>query len=377
MNVLIVILIMIAVGALIGGLTNSLAIKMLFRPYRPIYLFGKQLPFTPGLIPKRQEELARQLGKMVVEHLLTPDGIKKKFDDPQFQQKMTSYAQEEVEKALTTEKSLREVLQSTVGLSEEDLRGKLNTFISDRYNETMDHYRSLPIQSVLKDEWKQKGEESLPKVSAYILQSLDAYVASEEGKDKLSSLVNEYLGNQGFLGNMISSFMGNVNLAEKVQPAISGYLQSYDAKQWLTSLLKEEWDKWMEKPVREVEEQIGADAIIESVTSLVNNALPITTWLDRSIREHTAPIRPVILQDLVPSVLYKGGSYVSERIPELMTELKLEEVVQSEVESFSVQRLEEMVLGISRREFKMITYLGALLGGFIGLLQAIIIQLIG
>ena len=56
---------------------KSFSDKMLFRPHRPIY-FGKfQVPFTPGLIPKRRDELAVQLGKMVVEHLLTPEGIGK------------------------------------------------------------------------------------------------------------------------------------------------------------------------------------------------------------------------------------------------------------------------------------------------------------
>ena len=59
------------------GYTNHLAIKMLFRPHRPIYIGKFQVPFTPGLIPKRRDELAVQLGKMVVEHLLTPEGIGK------------------------------------------------------------------------------------------------------------------------------------------------------------------------------------------------------------------------------------------------------------------------------------------------------------
>lgn len=67
---------MIVIGAVIGAATNHLAIKMLFRPYKPYYLFGKQLPFTPGLIPKRRDEVAKQVGVMVMEHLLTPEGIK-------------------------------------------------------------------------------------------------------------------------------------------------------------------------------------------------------------------------------------------------------------------------------------------------------------
>ena len=61
-NAIITILFMAVIGAIIGGVTNHLAIKMLFKPHNPIYIKGKRLPFTPGLIPKRREELARQLG---------------------------------------------------------------------------------------------------------------------------------------------------------------------------------------------------------------------------------------------------------------------------------------------------------------------------
>jgi uncharacterized membrane protein YheB (UPF0754 family) len=60
----------------------------------------------------------------------------------------------------------------------------------------------------------------------------------------------------------------------------------------------------------------------------------------------------------------------------MLGQLHLQEIVREQVQSFSVSRLEEMVLGISRREFTMITYLGALLGGLIGALQGIIVMLI-
>ena len=48
-------------GGVIGYFTNDLAIKMLFRPYKAVYVWGKQLPFTPGLIPTNQERLAKKV----------------------------------------------------------------------------------------------------------------------------------------------------------------------------------------------------------------------------------------------------------------------------------------------------------------------------
>lgn len=64
-------------GAIIGYFTNDLAINMLFRPYRPIFIFKKQLPFTPGLIPKNQERLAKRVSDTIMGSLLTPEELQK------------------------------------------------------------------------------------------------------------------------------------------------------------------------------------------------------------------------------------------------------------------------------------------------------------
>ncbi|MGD1860378.1 MAG: DUF445 domain-containing protein [Leptolyngbyaceae cyanobacterium] len=60
------------VGGVIGYFTNDLAIKMLFRPYRPYYIFKRRLPLTPGLIPSNQERLARRIADTIMGSLLTP-----------------------------------------------------------------------------------------------------------------------------------------------------------------------------------------------------------------------------------------------------------------------------------------------------------------
>jgi uncharacterized membrane protein YheB (UPF0754 family) len=64
-------------GALIGYLTNWLAVKMLFRPYYPKKIGKWTLPFTPGIIPKRKSALAKAVGKAVGEELFTKDDLQK------------------------------------------------------------------------------------------------------------------------------------------------------------------------------------------------------------------------------------------------------------------------------------------------------------
>lgn len=62
------------ISALIGWITNIVAIRMLFRPYRPV-----KIPFInyalQGVFPKRQPELAKNLGRVVEEQLLCAEDV--------------------------------------------------------------------------------------------------------------------------------------------------------------------------------------------------------------------------------------------------------------------------------------------------------------
>ncbi|MEH2381093.1 MAG: DUF445 domain-containing protein [Nostoc sp.] len=62
-------------GGIIGYFTNDIAIKMLFRPYRAIYIAGRRVPFTPGLIPRNQERLAKNISDTIMGSLLTPEEL--------------------------------------------------------------------------------------------------------------------------------------------------------------------------------------------------------------------------------------------------------------------------------------------------------------
>ena len=63
------------IGALIGAITNELAIRMLFRPYKPIYFLGIKLPMTPGVIPSQREVIAGNIAETFEKHLLSGEEI--------------------------------------------------------------------------------------------------------------------------------------------------------------------------------------------------------------------------------------------------------------------------------------------------------------
>lgn len=75
-------------GAIIGYFTNWLAIKMLFRPLGPIYVGRFKLPFTPGILPRERERLARSVGDTVSRELLTPEVFKSRLGEPAIKHKV-------------------------------------------------------------------------------------------------------------------------------------------------------------------------------------------------------------------------------------------------------------------------------------------------
>ncbi|MFA9376420.1 MAG: DUF445 domain-containing protein [Lachnotalea sp.] len=64
------------VGGVIGYCTNYIAVKMLFRPLRPIKIGNYTLPFTPGIIPKGKKRLGKAIGVAVGTTLLTDESLK-------------------------------------------------------------------------------------------------------------------------------------------------------------------------------------------------------------------------------------------------------------------------------------------------------------
>src|SRR5690606_35329560 len=67
------------ISAAIGWITNYVAIKMLFYPREEKnFLFFK----FQGIFPKRQDVLAKRLGKIVAEELFSLEIIKQRVDNP-------------------------------------------------------------------------------------------------------------------------------------------------------------------------------------------------------------------------------------------------------------------------------------------------------
>lgn len=68
------------ISAFIGWITNLVAIKMLFHPRNPVNVLGIRIQ---GIFPKRQEQFAEKLGKLVSRELLSFSDIEEKISNPE------------------------------------------------------------------------------------------------------------------------------------------------------------------------------------------------------------------------------------------------------------------------------------------------------
>ena len=93
MNVTSIILIP-TIAALIGWITNFIAIRMLFRPRRPVNLGVCTLH---GLVPKRQAEIARSIGEAVARDLISHDDITSVLKLPETKRKISGEIEQEID----------------------------------------------------------------------------------------------------------------------------------------------------------------------------------------------------------------------------------------------------------------------------------------
>ncbi|MGN0601948.1 MAG: DUF445 domain-containing protein [Oscillospiraceae bacterium] len=184
------IILTLLISACIGYATNYIAVKMLFRPLKPVFIKGKRLPFTPGIIPKGKPRLAKALGNAVSSTLLTDKDIHKALLDENTKKKVSS----EICCSVFNDngRSIKETLSELFGESDyENARAGIKNVICLKIT---DGLKKLDIGEIIISEGgaaiKEKFSSGL--LSMFINDELIASVAKPIG-DK----INEYIDGNG------------------------------------------------------------------------------------------------------------------------------------------------------------------------------------
>jgi len=167
-------------GAIIGLITNYLAIKMLFRPFKPIYVLGFRIPFTPGVIPKEHEKLAEKIGNTVGDHLLTNESLHELFKKESVRSK--------IYQAL-------ENMYGQFGILSSFITADIKKMISDKVIEMLDGELPAVLDEL------DIGETVSSKVREFSLERLEALILSVT-RTQLAYVT--YFG--GILGFLIGCF---------------------------------------------------------------------------------------------------------------------------------------------------------------------------
>ena len=121
------------IGAIIGYCTNYIAVKMLFKPLKPVKIGNWTLPFTPGIIPKGKARMAKAMGEAVGDHLLTKQDLEQILLSDEVKKTVV----QAVGSGLQTIQSNEDTVETFLGhyVEQEDyaqMRGKLEHFITEK-----------------------------------------------------------------------------------------------------------------------------------------------------------------------------------------------------------------------------------------------------
>lgn len=377
-NIIVTILFMAIVGAVIGGATNHLAIKMLFRPYYPIYIKGKRLPFTPGLIPKRRDELAKQMGITVVNYLLTPETFRKKFFSEDIRTTVEQFAVKKVDETVfNNDRTINNWIQ-LAGMQNavSTIEAKVEAVVAEQFYSIKNALSTKTVRELLSTEMEQTLDAKIESIVEHILEKGEGYFLSAEGEKTIKSMMDDFLASKGSLGGMINMFLGDsTSLVGKVQREIIKFIRASSTTSLLSNIISQEWESLKDRPTSEFLKDVDFDSMLVNLQGYVKKQLDVHKRLDKPISYYWPQGSEWAKTSLLPRVIDKAFVQAESKLEDVLKRLNLQEVVREQVDAYPVQKLEDIVLGISKRELKMITYLGALLGGLIGVIQGIIVFL--
>jgi uncharacterized membrane-anchored protein YjiN (DUF445 family) len=325
------------VGAVIGYLTNAVAIRMLFRPLEEIRLFagkdrkGFKLPFTPGILPRERHKLAASIGRMVERELLTAEIIRERL----------------------RRESVREALRGSVA-------------------ELTAHFLSLS-----------PGEFFRPEPPRLPLQPGEQGGAPPGGEPRAERYSGPYPG--------LSA------LADAVWPRLVDCLTAFLRKPDIRRELEGQGKKLVETAMDElsvfqrffVEAGNYDTAIQERMPRIIDDVIRrIDTLLrDGKMRGRVLSalgeqgsqglgellgLRGAVKQDLDRIIAERLLEALDRQTERILSTLGIRAMVEERIDSLEMIRVEKIVLDVMANQFKWINLFGGILGALIGFVQALL-----
>lgn len=177
------------IGAIIGYITNDIAIKMLFHPRKTLYIGKWRVPFTPGLIPKEKDRVARSVGNVVSTQLLNSDVISDTLTSDEMIEKIRRALENIVEKNRDNESTVEAVIEK---ISPKEVTSRIITELKEDlagliYKKLVGFKFGENISKIALQKMKEKMDASLFSVISFMID--------DNMIDLLSQSIGEYIDN--------------------------------------------------------------------------------------------------------------------------------------------------------------------------------------
>lgn len=311
-------------GGVIGYITNDIAIRMLFRPHRPKYLFGIHIPFTPGIIPKEKGRIAEAIGGVISTNLMN-----------------------------------QEVLQRY--LLSDEMVSKIRTSVSDfievqeRNDETVEQFL---CHYITPDEVKTIAN----KINNSITQQAGSKLSDPAIGEKVAKLAVDHLTNQlgahgardliPTLGRAFGGIMGSLI---GVDNFVSRFLE----------MLREPTESFLARNINRILENNGEEIVSNMIDGEIESFLrkPVSSLLSGKEEQ---------LNKVVDSVESIYKTIIQKHLPKILESVDISKIVRDRINEMDIEETEKLILQVMEKELKAIVWLGALLGMVMGSINIII-----
>jgi len=361
------------VGSFIGGLTNILAIKMLFRPYEAKYLFGRRLPFTPGVIPRRRDEASGKLGDIIIGHLLTPDVFIKKIESPETRNFIMLFIDKQIDTIENEKLTPRYFLERlNEGLSHK-IAYSFNREIEDKVSSEGDKLYHRKIHELIPPDALKTIDVKVEALQPQAMMKVEEYLGSEKGYSDLYTMTDEFIENRGKLARSIKYIMSKESIVESIQSELIKLIHHPKMTVIQNRIIEDEYTRIKSYELSELLSEKDRDRLLESVSGILKERINIDAILDRPIAEFNPEMFESFKERGRYSLLDNIVEYLGRNTGRIFEKLHLAQVIKKQIDSFELSYIEKLVLEIADKEFKMIKVLGFVLGGIIGVFQGIIV----
>ncbi|MCL2931727.1 MAG: DUF445 family protein [Trichodesmium sp. MAG_R03] len=393
-------------GGLIGYFTNDIAIKMLFRPYRPYYIFRRKLPFTPGLIPTNQERLAKRVADTIMGSLLTPSELQnlarrllqtERMEAALLWLLRMSLDQLKLDTNARSTKILANILRDLLGQSLPRLLkvwAKREGFLEAQLNQIFDQilleFQLTEIQAAQLSDWLLKvvvPPDLLRQTLIDFLTDQNISIIDEGFREKASGtywVVANLFGLRNTLTRLRTFCLDERDLTnQRLMELITALGIKERIQEWLHNLSMQnlpvstvrQLRNTMGDSVRLYLQEHGADLIQalslsvdwEHIADLIINRLQASSIMNSSLelvsRELALILERYLERDL--------ENIVALAIPIL----NIDQVIIDRIKSTSPEELEVAINVIVKNELQAIVNLGGVLGIVVGSFQTILLVL--